>query len=39
MIEKEMWETDLYEYSMQNILRMAKSLPTWDLNKIYYLGL
>jgi hypothetical protein len=39
MNEKKMWKRGFYEHPMKNILRTAKSLPSWDLNKIYCLGL
>jgi hypothetical protein len=29
----------LYKYSMKNILRTAKFLPTWGFNQRYFLGL
>jgi hypothetical protein len=39
IFEKNIMEGTLYKYSMKNILRTAKFLPTWDFNQRYFLGL
>jgi hypothetical protein len=39
IFEKNIMEGALYKYSMKNILRTAKFLPTWDFNQRYFLGL
>jgi hypothetical protein len=34
-----LWRWVLYKYTMKNILRTAKFLPTWGFNQRYFLGL
>jgi hypothetical protein len=38
-LKKNIMEGGLYKYSMKNILRTAKFLPTWSFNQRYFLGL